>query len=179
MTLNGRYRINVKILSFVKIEEMNGDKSTLIEGIVKKIITTIPFNNLGILVELENGVKGRVKEIPETLENLDIFKLSSFELINLLEIELRKLIVKCLSVEKNWWKEIPQDVRDNAEKRSETDSKFQKTMRMNKHAKIDQIDFPDLKKILNAIFQKSRKKEMTFILSFSEDCNWILFFVEF
>ena len=148
MTLDGRYRINVKISSFVKIQETGGNNSVLLEGIVKQIITKTPFHNLGILVELENGVRGRVKEIPETTMDFDVFKKSSFELVNLLEIELRKLIVTCFSVQENWWKMLPQDVREHAEQRSERDSKSQKTMRMNKHAKIDQIDFADLERIL-------------------------------
>ena len=148
MTLDGRYRINVKISSFVKIQETDGDNSILIEGIVKEIITKRPFHNLGILVELENGVKGRVKEIPEKMTDVNVLKKTSFELVNHLEIELRKLIVKCLSVQENWWKTLPADVRENAEQRAERDSKVQKTMRMNKHAKIDQIDFADLERIL-------------------------------
>jgi uncharacterized repeat protein (TIGR03833 family) len=147
MTLDGRYRINVKIGIVVRIEEKLNNNSSLISGIVKEIQTKTPYHKLGIRVLLENGVEGRVQEIPSDISNLDLSQKTPFELINLLETTLRDLIVKCLAIQENWWKLIPQDVREHAEQRAERDSKFQKTMRMNKHSEIDQIDFADLERI--------------------------------
>ena len=82
-------------------------------------------------------------------------------LINLLEISLRELIVKCLAINDNWWKLLPSDVREHAEQRAERDSKFQKTMRMSKHSKIDQIDFADLERIfIKRDFWKNHFKDI-------------------
>jgi uncharacterized repeat protein (TIGR03833 family) len=148
MTLNGKYRINITPGLFVKIEEQYQTDSTLISGIVKEIITKSATHELGILVELENGERGRVKDIPNISSNLELDEKTSFELINSLELTLRALIVTNLSSVKNWWSTLPQDVREHAEQREERDNKVQKIMRMNKHSKIDQIDFADLERIL-------------------------------
>lgn len=147
MTLDGRLRINVKSGVFVKIKKRYDADSILISGVVKQVITKSPYHDSGILVQLENGVEGRVKEIVEKPLDLDVYEQTPFELINLLEISLRQLIVKCLATQESWWKTLPQDVREHAEQRAERDSKFQKTMRMNKHSEIDQIDFADLERI--------------------------------
>ena len=161
MTLDGRYRINVKTGTVVKVQERSKEDSALIIGIVKEIITKSPFHNLGITVLLENGTEGRVKEIVENTSNLNIDEKTSFELINLLETKSRELIVKCLATQENWWETLPQDVREHAEQRSERDSKVQKTMRMNKHSKIEQIDFADLERIfIKRDFWKNHFKDI-------------------
>jgi len=147
MTLDGRLRINVKSGVFVKIKKRHDTDSILIPGVIKQVITKSPYHDSGILVQLENGVEGRVKEIVENPLDLDVYEQTPFELVNLLEISLRQLIVKCLATQENWWKLLPQDVREHAEQRAKRDSKFQKTMRMNPHSKIDQIDFADLERI--------------------------------
>jgi len=149
MHLDGRYRINGKIGTVVKVQERFKKDLSLVSGIVKEIITKSPFHDYGILVLLENGIEGRVKEIAENSLDVDVFEKAPFELINLLEVKIRELIVKFLATQENWWTTLPQDIQDNAKWREEKDSKNQKIMRMNKHAKIDQIDFEDLGKIIS------------------------------
>jgi uncharacterized repeat protein (TIGR03833 family) len=148
MTLDIRLRINVQPGTFVKIQEKLKNDTSLIPGIVKEIVTKSPFHESGIMVFLENGVEGRVKEIVEDISTLDLSEKIPFELINLLEVKLRELIVRCIGTQQDWWKTLPQDVQDNAKWREEKDSKIQKIMKMNKHSKIDQIDFADLERII-------------------------------
>jgi uncharacterized repeat protein (TIGR03833 family) len=161
MVLDIRLRINVPPGTFVKIQEKLKKNESLIPGVVKEIVTKSPFHESGIMVLLENGVIGRVKEIVNNPLELDVYEQTPFELINLLEISLRELIVKCLAINDNWWKLLPSDVREHAEQRAERDSKFQKTMRMSKHSKIDQIDFADLERIfIKRDFWKNHFKDI-------------------
>ena len=161
MVLDIRLRINVPPGTFVKIQEKLKKNESLIPGVVKEIVTKSPFHESGIMVLLENGVIGRVKEIVNNPLELDVYEQTPFELINLLEIALRELIVKCLATNDNWWKLLPSDVREHAEQRAERDSKFQKTMRMSKHSKIDQIDFADLERIfIKRDFWKNHFKDI-------------------
>ena len=67
MTLDIRLRINVQPGTFVKIQEKLKNDTSLIPGIVKEIVTKSPFHESGIMVFLENGVEGRVKEIVEDI----------------------------------------------------------------------------------------------------------------
>lgn len=65
--LDGTIRDNIKPGIIVKIEEKK-DRGTgrLTEGIVKDVLTDLNSHPQGILVQLENGSVGRVKEIVES-----------------------------------------------------------------------------------------------------------------
>jgi uncharacterized repeat protein (TIGR03833 family) len=65
--LDGRLRENIKPGAIVKIEEnKNRGTGVLSEGIIKEILTELKSHPQGILVELESGLVGRVKEIVDS-----------------------------------------------------------------------------------------------------------------
>lgn len=66
----------------VRIEQkLQNGKINQLEGIIKEILTDVNFDPFGIMVKLENGVEGHVKEIlGTTMQPLDIMKTSISEL---------------------------------------------------------------------------------------------------
>lgn len=152
MTLSGKYRINIKPGLFVKIEERYKTNSILILGVVKEVITKSPYHDLGILVQLENGIEGRVKEIPDSSSILIVDVKTPFELITLLEIKLRKLIVDELSRDDpNWWNnKIKPTIRENAELKHSKNNTKKKLLQIPDYELIEETDFMDLSSMIIA-----------------------------
>lgn len=144
--MDGRYKINVKEGTLVKIEKRN-EKDIFRTGKIKKILSTTPFDSEGILVQLEDETEGRVKEI---LINKDTSSdLSPYDLIKLLEQKFRVLIVKVLSNEDNWWNtRIPGGVYKSVQEKMETYEESKKYVKMPKRDMIEQIDFAHIREII-------------------------------
>lgn len=60
--MDGRYKINIKIGSLVKIEEQE-NKGKFVIGNVKEKISSNPYESEGQMVKLDNTSVGRVKEV--------------------------------------------------------------------------------------------------------------------
>lgn len=86
-SLDHRYRVNIEIGMRVVIEE--GQTSELLPCYVKNIVTSAAKHESGIMVECENGSKGRVRYI-----GTETSFMSPMELINNLEKKLRQVIAK-------------------------------------------------------------------------------------
>lgn len=144
--MDGRYKINVKEGLSVKIEQRN-EKNIFKIGKVKQILSSVPFDSQGILVQLEDHTAGRVKEI---LEEGNIHnESSSYELIKSLEKKFRELIVNVLSVEDNWWNtRVPGDVYKSVREKMEVYEKSKKHTNIPKRAMIEQIDFAHIREII-------------------------------
>lgn len=94
--LDGRLRNNVKPGILVRVQDrMNPRSGTLIAGIVKEVITPEFSHPRGIMVLLENGIEGRVKEIIESKDET-AKKLEEEESIkdNIVQLEKDRIISK-------------------------------------------------------------------------------------
>lgn len=64
--IDTKNRSNIKIGLFVEIVQKPHQKTgELTEGIVSKLLTKSAYHPHGIKVQLESGIVGRVKNIPE------------------------------------------------------------------------------------------------------------------
>jgi len=144
--MDERYKINVKVGIFVKIE-LRDEKEKFVTGKVKKVLSTNYFESSGILVKLDDDSEGRVKEILD-LDKVNEEK-SSYDLITFLEKKFRELIVKVLSQEGKWWKtRIPGNIYKSVQEKMERDEKSKKFLNLPKRELIDQIDFAHIKIII-------------------------------
>ena len=105
------------------------------------------------------------KYVHETLDSVEPTKKGSapYEVLTDLEIKLRNCIGKSLEkIDANWWKSrVPADVRENAEKRMNIQSK--NVGRSEPFNPIDFVDFPDyLRIIIRKDNWKSTFKEIFF-----------------
>jgi len=90
---DGRYRSNIRIGERVRIEakkDMGTGKLT--EGIVKEILTLGSSHPLGIMVILDNGIKGRVKHIANKQNEFDTETQTEYQInkLDLLEIPTKE-----------------------------------------------------------------------------------------
>ena len=61
---DGRKRSDIKVGSKVRVvEKRNQPSGKLTEGVVRRVLTSLPNHPHGIKVELDSGIVGRVKEI--------------------------------------------------------------------------------------------------------------------
>jgi len=144
--MDERYKINVKKGISVKIE-LQDETEKFVTGKVKEVLSINYFESSGILVSLEDGSEGRVKEI---LNSDDINEeRTSYDLITTLEKKFRELIVKVLSAEDKWWNtRIPGDIYTSVKEKMERDEKSKKFINLPKRELIDQIDFAHIRLII-------------------------------
>lgn len=146
--MDGRYKINVRVGTLVKIEP-RGYKGSFVIGKVKQVISSDYYDSQGIRVILEDDTEGHVKDIidEEKLKQLTDGELS--KLLKEFEKKFRKLIVDVLSRYPNWWKtRIPNDVREGVEEIMSRGSKISKTLDKPEYEEIDFLDFDDYQKII-------------------------------
>jgi uncharacterized protein YwbE len=144
--MDERYKINVTVGIFVKIE-LQDEKEKFVTGKIKEVLSTNYFESSGILVILEDGSEGRVKEILK--ENSSGFELSPYDSIKLLEQKFRELIVNILSVEDRWWNtRIPGSVYKSVKEKMERYEESKKYVNMPKRDMIEQIDFAHIREII-------------------------------
>ena len=142
-SLDHRYRINIEIGMRVVIEEEQ--TSDLIPCYVKNIVTNAAKHESGIMVECENGSKGRVKYIGTETQYL-----SSMELFANLEKQLRKTIVEELSKnDPDWWEnKIGDTIKDIINKKLSTGEEIREKLQIPKYHPIDETFFPQLFEII-------------------------------
>jgi len=146
--LDGRYKINVKIGTLVKIEPRE-NRGSFVTGKVKQITSSGYYDSQGIKVILEDYTEGHVKEIvdEEKLKQLTDIELS--KLLKEFEKKFRKLIVDVLSSYPKWWKtRVPNDVREGVEEKMSRGSKISKTLDKPEYEEVDFLDFDDYQKII-------------------------------
>ena len=146
--MDGRYKISVKVGSLVKIEDRL-NKDSFISGKVAEILSSSYYDSQGILIKLEDGTEGRIKEIfdKESVKDLSHVEMSS--ILKEFEQRFRKLIRDVLSSDENWWDtKVQQDVREAVELRLSKGDKLNKTLDKLEYDKIDFLDFDDYQKII-------------------------------
>lgn len=121
--------------------EKQGEKgSDWVPGFVKEIKTKEPYHESGILVELENGMIGRVKVI-----GTESSYKKPIELIVILEKKFRKLIVDVLSEsDPNWWDTIHPKVKEKAEEKHSKGKDYKKLLQIPNYELIEETEFSDI-----------------------------------
>lgn len=144
-SLDHRYRVNIEIGMRVIIEEEQ--TSEFVPCYVKNIVTNTAKHESGIMVECENGKKGRVKYV-----GTETSFMSSMDLITNLEKKLRQLIAQELSKDDtNWWtSKINPVIRQHAEEKHSKNLTKKKILQIPNYEMIEETDFPELLAIMTA-----------------------------